>query len=116
MNIVKVNTYQQILSGMSYGNRRHAVVKIGSGHCKACKKLSERLYEKTDLEIDVYEVNHDENKAISRLFGVRMLPTAIFFEDAVPMARMTGLKEADDFFQTVDDVVIRECSVINWHE
>jgi thioredoxin-like negative regulator of GroEL len=115
MQTIKVNTYQKMLSGMCEG-RKHSIIKITSQKCAACKQISTQLEKRADLEIDVYDVEHLENKAISRMFGVRTLPTVIFFENAIPMARMAGLKEAEEFLQIVDDVVIKGCSVINWDD
>jgi thioredoxin-like negative regulator of GroEL len=51
---------------------------------------------------------------IAKIFNVRSLPTAVFFEDSMPVARMTGLGEADDFLNIVEDVVTRGCHVIDY--
>jgi thioredoxin-like negative regulator of GroEL len=115
MLVIKVNTYQKMLSGMSEG-RRHSIIKFTSKNCAACKQITTQLEKRADLDIDVYDVEHLENKAISRMFNVRALPTAIFFEDAIPMARMTGLKDAKEFLEIVDDVVINGCQVIDWEK
>jgi thioredoxin-like negative regulator of GroEL len=113
MNIVKVNTYQKMLSQIHNG-KRHSIIKFSGKNCKACKKMNERLLEIKDLAVDVYDIDHYENKMISRLFSVRMLPTAVFIEDGMPMARMSGLSEADEFLSTVKDVVVHGCQVIDW--
>ena len=115
MQTIKVNTYQKMLSGMCEG-RKHSIIKFTSKNCAACKQISTQLDKRADLEIDVYDVEHLENKAISKMFSVRALPTVVFFENAIPMARMTGLKESKEFLQIVDDVVVKGCSVINWEE
>jgi thioredoxin-like negative regulator of GroEL len=101
---------------MCNNGHKHSIIKFTSKNCVACKQLSKKIEERAELEIDVYDIEHLENKAISRMFSVHALPTAIFFENAIPMARMTGLKESADFLQIVDDVVIKGCSVINWEE
>jgi thioredoxin-like negative regulator of GroEL len=113
MTITKVNTYQQMLSGISSG-RRHAIIKFSKKGCAPCKKVSEKFETMKNLDIDVYEVEFLENKAIARMFNVSALPTSVFFEDALPMQRMVGLKEADEFIGLINDVVVNGCQVINW--
>lgn len=115
MTITKVNTYQQMLSGIHSG-RRHAIIKFSKKGCAPCKKVSEKFETMKNLDIDVYEVEFLENKAIARMFNVRALPTSVFFEDGLPMQRMVGLKEVDDFIGLVNDVVVDGCQVINWEE
>ena len=115
MTITKVNTYQQMLRGISSG-RRHAIIKFSKKGCTPCKKVSEKFETMKNLDIDVYEVEFLENKAIARMFNVHALPTSIFFEEGLPMQRMVGLKEVDDFIDLVNDVVVDGCQVINWDE
>lgn len=115
MMTIRVNTYQQMLSSM-YDGRRHAVIKFSKKGCAPCKKVSEKFETMKDLDIDVYDVEFLENKAIARMFNVRALPTAIFFEDAIPMQRMAGMAEADEFIRIVNDVVVDGCCVVNWEE
>ncbi|ABT15738.1 thioredoxin [Paramecium bursaria Chlorella virus CVR-1] len=115
MTITKVNTYQQMLSGI-YSGRRHAIIKFSKKGCAPCKKVSEKFETMKNLDIDVYEVEFLENKAIARMFNVHALPTSVFFEDGLPMQRMVGLKEVDDFIDLVNDVVVDGCQVINWDE
>ncbi|AGE50870.1 thioredoxin [Paramecium bursaria Chlorella virus CVB-1] len=116
MTITKVNTYQQMLKGISSSPRRHAIIKFSKKGCAPCKKVSEKFETMKNLDIDVYEVEFLENKAIARMFNVHALPTSVFFEDGLPMQRMVGLKEVDDFIDLVNDVVIDGCQVINWDE
>jgi thioredoxin-like negative regulator of GroEL len=101
-----------MLNGL-YNGRKYAIVKFTGKNCNACKKL-EPKFANLDIDIDVYDVNHHENKHISRMFNVRALPTAVFFEDGTPSFRMCGLGESEDFFQTVTDVVTNGCDIISW--
>ena len=112
MQIIKVNSYSQMLGGLHNG-RKYALIKFTSKSCRACKNLEPRIA-KLDLDIDIYDVNHDENKAISRAFSVRSLPTMVFCEDGVPSARMVGVNKTKEFFQFVDQVVNNECCIVEW--
>ena len=108
MQTIKVNSYSKMLDGLRNG-RKYALIKFTSNSCRACKKIA-----KLDLDIDVYDVNHDENKAISRAFSVRSLPTVVFCEDGIPSARMVGLNKANEFFEVVGQVVNNECCIVEW--
>ena len=114
MQTIKVNNYQKMLDNL-YSGRKYALIKFTSNSCRACKNLQPRI-EKLDLDIDidVYDVNHDENKAISKLFSVRALPTVVFCEDGIPSARMVGLNKTQEFFYLVDQVVNNDCVIVGW--
>ena len=112
MQIIKVNSYSNMIGGL-YNGRKYALIKFTSKSCRACKNLEPRIA-KLDLDIDIYDVNHDENKAISRAFSVRSLPTMVFCEDGVPSARMVGVNKTKEFFQFVDQVVNNECCIVEW--
>ena len=112
MQTIKVNSYSKMLDGLHNG-RKYALIKFTSNSCRACKNLHPKIA-KLDLDIDVYDVNHDENKTISRAFSIRSLPTMIFCEDGIPSARMVGLNKANEFFEVVGQVVNNECCIVEW--
>lgn len=112
MQTTQVNSYTKMLGGLQSG-RKYALIKFTSKSCRACKNLEPRIA-KLDLDIDVYDVNHDENQVISRAFSIRSLPTVVFCEDGIPSARMVGLNQTKDFFQLVDQVVNDECCFVEW--
>jgi thioredoxin-like negative regulator of GroEL len=53
----------------------------------------------------VYEIEHVNNKVISRQYNVRGLPTVILFENGEPVDRAEGLKAAEAFFENIDKLV-----------
>lgn len=114
MQTVKVNSYQKMLGGLQSG-RKYALIKFTSKSCRACKNLEPRIA-KLNLDIDVYDVEHYENKVISKLFSVRALPTVVFCEDGIPSARLVGLNDSKDFFKLVGQVVNNECSFVDWDQ
>ena len=114
MQTIKVNGYSKMLDDL-YGGRKYALIKFTSKSCRACKNLERRIA-KLDLDIDVYDVDHDDNQVTSRAFGVRALPTVVFCEDGIPSARMVGLNQTKEFFQIVDQVVNNECCIVEWEK
>ena len=104
MDTIKVNSLRQFTSGVTSG-RKYAIAKFYKNGCKPCGTLQEKYMKpRGGLSIDVYEIEHVNNKVISRQFDVRVLPTAILFENGEPVSRMDGLKEADEFFENVDNL------------
>ena len=114
MQTIKVNGYSKMLDDL-YGGRKYALIKFTSKSCRACKNLERRIA-KLDLNIDVYDVVHEENQVISRAFSVRALPTMVFCEDGIPSARMVGLNQTKEFFQLVNDVVNNDCVIVDWEK
>jgi len=107
MNFIRVNSYTQMLNNMYTDrlHRKHAIVKFYKNNCVPCTSLSKKLEERSHIDVDVYEVYHPDNKHISRMFGVRVLPTAVFFKDGMPIRRLDGMKEADNFLYFVEETV-----------
>ena len=114
MQTIKVNSYSKMLSGLQSG-RKYSIIKFTSKSCRACKNIERRIA-KLDLDIDVYDVDHDDNQVISRAFSVRALPTVVFCEGGIPSARMVGLNQTKEFFQIVDQVVNNECCIVEWEK
>jgi thioredoxin-like negative regulator of GroEL len=44
------------------------------------------------------------NKVISRRYDVRVLPTVVLLENGEPVERAEGLKDAEAFFENVDNL------------
>lgn len=108
MRFIKVNSYTQMLNAMytERAARKYAIVKFYRKNCEPCESLSKKLEDRRHLDIDVYEVYHPENKYVSRMFGVRVLPTAVFFKDGQPLKRMDGMKKSEDFLYFVEESVV----------
>ncbi|AGE56318.1 thioredoxin [Paramecium bursaria Chlorella virus NE-JV-1] len=113
MNVTHVNSYRQLLSGIENG-RRHAILKFSGRRCLPCTTFASRLVDIKDADIDVFDVDLFENKMIGRIFSIKALPTAIFFEDKIPKYHMVGLKEADDFLRIARDVARDNCVFVDW--
>jgi len=105
MNIIKVNTYQQLVKNIA-SSSRPSVIKFTAKTCKPCKHFNENFLS-SGFKIDVYDVEFSENKAIAKLYNVRVLPTAILINKMQPVERMNGLKEYDEFIEFVENVMPR---------
>lgn len=120
MNIVKINSRSQFLNRLSTSGKKYAIGKFFRDGCKPCKTFQENYIKPREhIEIDLLEINHNENKFISKQFVVKVLPTAVLFENGEPIKRMEGLKQADEFFATVDNIISKQRTqdiLSDWHE
>lgn len=103
MIVVKINSRSQFLNRLSTSGNKYAIGKFFRDGCKPCKTFQENYIKPREhIEFDLLEINHNENKVISKQFDVKVLPTAILFENGEPIKRMDGLKQVDEFFTTFD--------------
>jgi len=104
MQTIKVQSLRQFTTGVTTG-RKYALAKFHKDGCKPCKVIQEKyINPRQNLELDVYEIEHVNNKVISRQFNVRVLPTVVLFENGEPVERAEGLKAAEAFFENVDNL------------
>ena len=113
MQHIKVITSKQLLNGINSG-RKNAIIKFKREGCVSCKKLATCIQEKAHLDIDIYEIEEPESKTLGWIFEVTMLPTAIFVQDGVSIIRMDGSKETDQFIEIVNDIVDKNCTIVEW--
>jgi thioredoxin-like negative regulator of GroEL len=105
MQTIKVESLRQFTTGVASG-RKYALAKFYKNGCKPCGALQERYIKpRRNLDIDLYEIEHVNNKVISRQFNVRVLPTVVLLENGEPVERAEGLKAAEAFFENVDTLV-----------
>ena len=75
-------------------NTKLLIIKFEADWCMPCKNLTpiledlSKIYHET---IDVATCNIDENPLIARKFGIRSIPTLMFFRDGVLKNTQIGL-------------------------
>jgi thioredoxin 1 len=70
------------------------LVDFWSERCMPCKQLSrllEQLSEETPPGVRIGTVNADDNPFLMERFGVRTLPTLLFFKDGTLVETRTGV-------------------------
>lgn len=73
------------------------VVRYTATWCSPCKVLANILNSvKTEVPIEVIDIDTEEGRTLSEKNKVRSVPTMIMFEDDVEVKRMTGLQPIDN--------------------
>lgn len=72
-----------------------AVVDFWASWCGPCRMmepiLAEVALEHADQAVTVVKVNVDRAPATADMFGIRSIPTLVFFKDGEPQFQMVGL-------------------------
>lgn len=76
--------------------------------CGPCKMLSPTIDslhdDNKENNITIGKVNVDENSELASKFGVRGIPTILFFKDGVeiPNSKIVGIRQKDDLQKTIN--------------
>ena len=105
MHVLKVVTFQKMVSNIRSGTR-YSVIRFHDTCCYRSQKFGDSLSRRTDLNIDVHEIDVGAHREIAQLYGVSYFPTAILLDDGIPVSRMEGICEAENFLDFVADIVI----------
>ena len=79
------------------------LIKFGADWCNPCKVLNPILKEFSEKhsEIKVFSINVDENFELASSYGVRNLPTVLYFNDGKITDRKVGIAKVEDYEKLV---------------
>jgi thioredoxin len=60
------------------------------GPCKTMEPILEKLAKKYEYKIDVFKVNVDDEPELAQMFGIRSIPTLIFFKNGKKVDTFIG--------------------------
>ena len=79
------------------------IVDVWAPWCGPCRTLTP-IIEKVSEEksVKLRKVNADESGDLASSFGVRGIPTVIFFKNGQEVDRIVGLKQADSYNEIIE--------------
>ena len=72
------------------------IVKFGAPWCGPCRNQDQILEELEQEGYNIEKVNVDENEELVEQYGVRNVPTLLFFDDDKLVERRVGLTRKDE--------------------
>lgn len=78
------------------------------GPCRMLTPTIDSLYdENKDKNVTIGKVNVDENSQLAVKYGVRGIPTILFFRDGVeiPNSKIVGIKSKDELQKTINKLL-----------
>jgi thioredoxin 1 len=94
---MQINEFEEQLSpGLT-------MVDIWAPWCGPCRTLTpiiERVSEERNVKL--LKINADESGELTTSFGVRGIPTVIFFKDGQEVDRVVGLKQATAYNEIIE--------------
>ncbi len=94
---MQINEFQEQLDGSL------TMVDVWAPWCGPCRTLTP-IIEKVSVEknVKLLKVNADESGELATSFGVRGIPTVIFFKDGQEVDRVVGLKQEATYNEVID--------------
>lgn len=76
----------------------------GCAPCVAMEPVMRDVALEQSGSLVVGKLNADENPALAERFGVRSVPTLIFFRDGQPVKRLFGVKRKRQIIEVLDEI------------
>jgi thioredoxin 1 len=74
------------------------------GPCKMLGPTVETLAEENNAKLEVVKVNVDENQNLAVQYGIRGIPTLLFFKDGAEVNRVVGAQGKAQLQKIIDEV------------
>jgi thioredoxin len=75
------------------------------GPCKMVGPIVETLADENSEKLNVGKLNVDDNQSLAVQFGVRGIPTLIFFKGGKEVKRIVGAQNKSQLQKAIDEVV-----------
>lgn len=105
----KVYNYEANPDKWKFEGDRPCIVDFYADWCRPCKMIApylEELAQEYKGQIDVYKINTEQQRELSRVFGVKSIPTVLF----VPMKGQPqvskGAMPKENFKKAIDEFLL----------
>lgn len=78
---------------------------VWCGPCRMVSPVVEALAAENEGKINVGKLNVDENRDIAAQFGIRGIPTLLFFKNGSEVKRIVGAQGKPQLQKAIDEVV-----------
>ena len=75
------------------------------GPCKMLGPIVDTLADENQEKLDVAKVNVDENKSLAAQYGIRGIPTLLFFKNGQEVKRVVGAQGKPQLQKLIDEVI-----------
>ncbi len=102
-NLTKDNFEQEVIKGSL-----PVLVDFWAPWCGPCKMVGpivETLAAENEGKLAVAKVNVDENKDLAVQYGIRGIPTLVFFKDGAEVKRVVGAQNKNQLQTAIDQIL-----------
>ena len=78
---------------------KNVIVDFYASWCPPCKIMAKSLEEFDVIDtssVEIYNVNVDEETVLTQQFGIKQLPTIIFFKNGKPVKKFIGVLSPEE--------------------
>ena len=96
------------LSELKFTGKKPAVVDFYAAWCAPCRQLSPLVEELSDYygeKVDFYKVDVEKESGLATFFGVRSIPTLVFFSPGGTVQHLTGAMPKAQLKELVDKLL-----------
>src|ERR1035437_4575297 len=98
---------------LSFEFKQLGLLDLGASYCSPCRTMApiieEISEEQSDIQVATCDI--DENSQIAIDYGVRSVPTFIFFKDGVEIDRLVGACSKQKLVNKINENLLNEVTV-----
>lgn len=107
----KVADYEKSPGIWKFLGDKPALIDFYAPWCGPCKMLSpilDELSQEYNGKVDIYKVNVDDEEELSRVFGIRSVPTLIFVPMEGEPQRAAGALPKQQLVKIFDEILLKK--------